>query len=234
MNSDHQLKLFNEALACVQYKNDEGKIQELINQGLEVDRKDEFDYSLAERAIFGAINYSALYALWKAKARPTTEYVQEIFEGFELGKTVAEFYEEEAEELKRQEAKDITKDFTIKKLCLASTSFELTKEEFELTLVLKPFIYDDHFTETTLHFVGTCDASMSEQLFSTNGYSFKQDEIEPSSIYLQHVHNPVDLKKLRIKKGRTYNYIMVDLFFDFEYEQTDFNNEAISWESKVN
>ena len=240
MTSEEKSNLFNEALALVQEDNDEGNLQKLIDKGLEINRKDEYGISLAERAIFGAINYNALHSLWQANASPQTEFVQEIFDEFAKGKTPVEFYEEEKEELKLQNAVDITKGFSCKKLKIDHAFFEINDAienvqdaELSLTIHLKPFIFNGHYTETTVAFSGVCNPKMKEKIFSETGYTFEDDEIEPSSIYIQHVHNPIELKKLTVKKGKKYYTIQSNLLFNFEYESSDYNNEDIAWEFKV-
>ena len=242
MSEKKDKELFYKAQDCVQEKYEKGILQKLINQGLDVNQKDEYDYSLAERAIFGAINYDALHTLWKANAIPESEYVKEIFGLFEKGKTPKEFYEEENKEKnnKLRKATDITKSFSAKKLQINNASFEITEEiinkqdsEIILTINLKPFIFEEHYTETEFQFVGFCNSEMRKNIFEINGYIFKEDEIESSSIYIQHSHNPVDLKKLTITENNEHFNVKAMLYFDFEYENTDFKNEKIVWEFKV-
>ena len=165
MSQNTNNNLFYKAQDCVQEKYEEGVLQELINQGLDVNQKDEYGYSLAERAIFGAINYDALHILWKANAVPETEYVEEIFGYFKEGKTPKEFYKEEDEEEndKLNKATDITNSFSVKKLKVSNASFKITEgienkqdSEIILTISLKPFIFEEHYTETELQFIGFC------------------------------------------------------------------------------
>jgi len=235
------IQLFHLAEDIVQESHDNGKLQKLINQGLDVNQKDEYDISLAERAIFGSINYDALFTLWKAKAIPTTEYVEEIFNEFKNGKTPQEFYQEDEEKEinKKKGVKDFSKNFSAKKLKIASINIEVTEEiegvqdsEVILNISLKPFIYKDWVTETELQFVGFCNPEMKKQIYS-DGYTFKEDEIEPSSIYVQNVHNPIDLKTLKISEGKNHNFIEATLFFDFEYERTDYKNETLHIKYKI-
>ena len=75
-------------------------------------------------------------------------------------------------------------------------------------------------------------SEIRKNVFEKNGYEFKEDEIEPSSIYIQNSHNPVDLKKLTVIEYDEYYNIKAILYFDFEYENTDFKNEEILWEFK--
>jgi len=242
MSQDKINQLFYDAEQCVQEKNDTGRLQELIDQGLDINRKDQFGISLAERAIFGAINYDALYCLWKAKAIPQTEYIEEVFDLFRSGKSPQELYsdDEKKKNLKLKKALDITNVFSIKKLKISNAFFEITREienvqdsEIVLTILLEPFVYNGHFTETELQFVGFYNHEMKSKMFSINGYEFKMDEIEPSSIYIQNVHNLVLLKRLRIKEGLKFNSIEANLFFDFESERTDYKNEETNWKFKT-
>jgi len=242
MSQKKDNELFKEARSHVAFKHDNGKLQALINQGLDVNQKDEYDYTLAQRAIFGAINYDALHALWKANAVPATKYLEEIFGHFEKGKTPKEFYEEEAKEKnkKRQKTRDITKSFSVKKLQIDTASFEITEaiedvqdSEIILTINLKPFVFEGHYTETELEFIAFCESEMRKKIFEQNGYEFKADEMEPSSIYIEEAHNPVDLKKLTIIEKEEYFEVKAILNFDFEYEHTKFKNEEILWKFKI-
>jgi len=241
MTEEEKLQLFNDAIDVAWEGNDkDNKFQRLIDNGLEVDRLDEFEISLAERAIFAIINFDVLHALWKANATPTSLYVQEIFDAFKSGKTVAEYYEEEEQKRQLKQAKDITKDFSAQKLKVDSANFEITEDiediqdsEIILNIKLKPFMFDGHFTETELEFAGFCNSKIQASVFSKEGYIFKEDEIEPSSIYIQSAHNPIDLRKLTIKQGRKYLNMKAELLFDFEYERTDFRNETVVWEFKI-
>ncbi len=235
-------ELYAAARSCAQLKNDDGKMAEFITQGLEIDRKDEYGYSLSERAIFGAVNYSALHALWQAKAIARTAYVKNIFDQFEKGKTATDFYQAEKEEKDRKHRKvpDLTDNFSAEKLKIASSFFEITEaiegeqdSEIELTINLEPFLYNEHYTETELQFLGFCTPELKQQVFSTKGYEFQEAEIEPASIYVQNVHNLVELKKLVIKAAADFYLIQADLLFDFEGEATNYKNQTVHWEFKT-
>ncbi|MFK8102617.1 MAG: hypothetical protein AB8G15_08830 [Saprospiraceae bacterium] len=243
MTTAEKDSLYAAARSCAQLKDDDGKIAELIAQGLEVNRKDEYGYSLCQRAIFGAVNYSALFALWEAKASAPTAYIENIFDQFEKGKTASDLYqaEKEAKDEKHRKVPDLTSNFSIQKLKIASTFFEITEaiedvqdSEIELTINLMPFLYDEHYTETTLQFLGFCNPALTRKIFSKEGYEFQEEEIDPASIYVENVHNLVELKKLVIKAEKDFYLIKADLLFDFEGERTSYKNQTIHWEFKTN
>lgn len=241
MTEDERLKLFNQAESIAAYKNDDGKIQELIDKGLDVNMENNFGQTIAERASWGD-NYSALYSLWKANAIPKTEYIKEIFSKFEKGITANELYEEKQLKVisKKKEVPDLTKSFSVEKLKLESSYFEITNQiadvqdsEIELRLNLQPFIFDGYLTNTELQFLGLCTPKLKAKIFSKEGYDFENDEIEESSIYIQNVHNPVNLKKLKVSEEEDFYMIEVTLIFNFEYEGTEFRNEERTWKLKV-
>lgn len=230
--------LFHRAITLVAHQDDQGQLQELIDKGLEIDRLDEYGQSLAERSLFGAINFRSLYALWKAGATPATPYLQEIFSLFQKGKPIEVCYAEAEAKKRKQQAKEISPNFSAKKLKLQSAHLNLPDHslsdrdpEFELTLDLAPFLFEGHYTETQLVFVGELTEEMEAQCFETEGYTF-EEELEPASIYIQHAHNPIDLKRLALKRGRKYLTLEMELYLDVEYERTDYPNETIVWTYK--
>lgn len=242
MKKEKELILFYEAENFIQEKSDNGQLEKLIKKGLKVNMKDQHGITLAERAVFGSINYDALFVLWRAKANPPTELIKGIFKDFENGKSPQDFYKIEALEKKQHKVREIATSFSVKKLKLDFVSFEIIKyendfidDQFELLLNLEPFLFKGFFTETTLHYSFLCDESMKKKIFSEEGFTFKADsEIAPSFIYIQNAHNPVDLKSIKIKRGRKYFTIETQLYFDFEYEKTGLKNEILTWTFKTN
>ena len=239
MSMEDYNKLFYRAQTIVQEKNDQGQLEELIQKGLDVNRKDEYGISLVERASFGSVNYNALFSLWTAKATPTSEYVREVFEEFNKGKTSADLYKESEEILKLKNAPDFSRNFSAKKLKVENASFEITEEindnedsELILTIELKPYLYEGRVIETKMEFIAPTYNEMKKNLFTEDGHSFTGENVS-SSIYIQDVHNPVDLKRLKISKGKKYYNLVADLHYDFEYENTTYANEVATLKFKV-
>ncbi len=112
--------------------------------------------------------------------------------------------------------------------------YEFTREiedeqeaEIEFVIKFSPLIQDRQNLEPSLEFVGFSTSEMGSRVFSA-GYEFSDDDdIEPSSVYFQSVHNPVDLKWLRIEKQEAFELIEFELFFDFEYENTDYGSQSL-------
>ncbi|OAV45113.1 hypothetical protein [Lewinella sp. 4G2] len=235
-NSD---QLFYQAQEVVQRKNDDGQLEQLIKQGLDVNNIDEYGMSLAERATFGAINYNALFTLWKAKATPTTDYIKEIFDQFEDGKSVADLYDESEMSIKMQSALELSENFSARKLKIESALLTIHEEnnnsqnsDLILSIVLKPFLFEGTIIETTMEFVTSVHDEMKKNLFVGNGYSFIGEPIS-SSIYIQNVHNPVDLQRLYIKRGKKYYTVSADLYFDFAFENATYPNELVTFKFKT-
>lgn len=234
--------LFNKALANINFKFDENEIQSLIKQGLDVDMEDEYGMTLVERASFGSTNYEALFCFWKANAKPQTEYIEDIFNLFKSGLLPTDLYQKEIEKenAKLKNVKDISKSFSTKKLKVENATFCITDEieneqdsELILTIRLEPFIFQEHYIETELEFICLCDNKMSKKIFDENGYDFSDEDSVSSSIYIQHLHNPVDIKKIKIKNSSKHYEIETQLYFDFEYEGTDYKNELVTWKFKA-
>jgi len=126
------------------------------------------------------------------------------------------------------------KYFPFNKLKVKEVFYEFTQEiedeqdaELELLIEFEPFKIDNHELAIKLQFLGFSSPEIERSVFS-NGYNFNEDnQIEPSSIYFQSVHNPIDLKFLKIEKKQKLEIITIELFFDFEYEKTDYKNHSL-------
>lgn len=237
-NQEDKDFLFNQAITIVQFKHDNGELQKLISAGLEVNRKDEYGYTLSERSVFGANNYDALFLFWGAGAKPETEYIENIFAEFKQGKKPVDLYrtEDEAKTVKHKHLIDYTKNFSAKILKIQKVYFEITEEdepEIELSISLQPFIYNNDVIETHLQFTGFSSRKIKQKIYSETGYTFEPNEIESSSIYIQNTHNPVDLNKLKVTPIESGFKIEAELFFDFEYEGTNYMNETVNIETII-
>lgn len=128
--------------------------------------------------------------------------------------------------------------FPSDKLILKNVNYEIPTNfkddldpEFEVILEFEKIKIDGNETEIKLEFYGFCTQKMIDAIYSS-GYNFNNDmEIESSSVYIQSVHNPVDLKFLKIDKE--FDKIEFDLYFDFEYERTDYKNQKVKLEYKL-
>ena len=126
------------------------------------------------------------------------------------------------------------KDFPLEMLKISNVFYEFTQEndkhdaEIELIIEFEPIKIDGHEINPKFQFIGFSNPALEKSVF-LSGYNFTdEDYLEPSSIYFQSVHNPVDLKALRIEKKDGKEIIFIDLFFDFEYEQTEYKNEKLN------
>lgn len=125
--------------------------------------------------------------------------------------------------------------FPFEKLIVKSIFYEFTQEiedeqdaEFELVIEFEPFEVEGEEHELRLEFVGFSNPVLEKHVFS-DGFVFSEDdELEPSSIYLQSVHNPIDLKKLKINREGDNETFEIELFFDFEYERTDYKSHTFT------
>lgn len=126
------------------------------------------------------------------------------------------------------------KEFPFEKLKVKEVFYVFTQEiedeqdaEIELIVEFEPIKVEDEKLNLKLEFVGFSNPEMENRVF-LDGYNFSDDDkIEPSSIYLQSVHNPIDLKALKIERKQDIEIITIELYFDFEYERTDYQNRLL-------
>ena len=126
------------------------------------------------------------------------------------------------------------KEFPFDKLKVKEVIYEFTQEiedeqdaEIELVVEFEPIEFEGQILNLKLEFVGFSNPEMEHGVF-TNGYNFNDDdEIEPSSIYLQSIHIPVDLKSLKIERKQNMEIFTIELFFDFKYERTESQNRLL-------
>ncbi|MEL6672795.1 MAG: hypothetical protein AAFR61_11410 [Bacteroidota bacterium] len=126
----------------------------------------------------------------------------------------------------------MNKEFPFDNLKISEVYYEFTQEtdeqdaEIELVVKFEPFMLEGEEVSPAFQFLGFSSPRMEQSVFS-DGYHFsEEDGLEPSTIYFQSVHNPVDLKALRIEKQGEAEVISFDLFFDFEYEGTGYKSES--------
>lgn len=123
------------------------------------------------------------------------------------------------------------KEFPFENLSVRDVFYEFTDEieneqdaEIEIIIEFEPIKILEEEIELRLEFIGFSNEDLKASVF-LEGYNFTEDdELEPASVYLQSVHNPIDLKKLKIEKKENLEIIEMELFFDFEYGQTDFKS----------
>ena len=126
------------------------------------------------------------------------------------------------------------KDFPFEKLKVTAIFYEFTQDiedvqdaEFELIIDFEPFEIDGQEFTMKLEFVGFSNPQLEKNVF-LKGCTFNdEDELEPSSIYFQSVHNPIDLKKLKIERKEKLEIFEIELLFDFEFENTDYKNHLL-------
>lgn len=131
------------------------------------------------------------------------------------------------------------KKFPFEQLILKDVFYKFTQEiedeqdaELELIIEFESIEIEGQKLNFKLEFLGFSNPEIEKSVFS-NGYNFSgDDEIELGSIYLQSVHNPIDLKLLKIEKRHHIEIITIELFFDFEYENTDYKNHLLKIQLK--
>jgi len=129
-------------------------------------------------------------------------------------------------------------EFPYDQLQLGAVRYEFTPEiedeqdaEFELILEFQELMVGHQAIRPVMAFIGASNPEMEKQVFS-EGYGFTEadDTLEPGTIYLESVHNPVDLKWLRIERLRDKRKITVELYFDFEYAGASFASKQLTLE----
>ncbi len=125
------------------------------------------------------------------------------------------------------------KEFPVEQLKIKSVFYEFTQTiedeqdaEFEIRVDFESIKVEGEALEPSIEFLGFSSPQLEEAVF-TKGVRFTDtDELEPASIYFQHVHNPIDLKAFKITKGEATETIELTLHFDFDYEATDYKSQS--------
>jgi hypothetical protein len=172
-------------------------------------------------------NYGTLHLLWQHKAVATTPYIKLIFEKFDKGQSPQELYDIDkmAKENEQKKVKlDLTNKFAASKIKVERVHFAADDNGTELNVHFKPFLYDNSIHKVILEFV-TDDIL---ELKPNSILHFEGDYLS-SSMYIDNVHNPVDLRTF--KTGNIVGKKMaveLELFFDFQFERTPFPNETVT------
>ncbi len=203
----------------------------------------EFDVNRsALNASYGGADYETLYFLWRNNAKAGSPFLEKVFNKFKKGKSAQDVIEEKSITLTGEENdyEDLSSNFSVDKLTLTKVSYEHREEdknivdsEFILFVNFIPFIYNSKKVTPSFKFVCFSNPLLKGQIMGKGYFFSKKDSLEPSSIYLQSVHNPVDLKWIKIEKGVNFEMIDFKLFFDFEFERTDYKNQELDLTFKI-
>lgn len=122
---------------------------------------------------------------------------------------------------------------------IEALQLEITEEiegvqdsELVLSLTLSPLIVDGVELNSVVQFFALSNKNMIKNIYQT-GYVFEENEVEPTSIYFESVHVPVELKMLKVTSTEKYNLYEVELYFDFEHEKTTYENITIERSLKL-
>lgn len=135
---------------------------------------------------------------------------------------------------------DLTKKFSVNQLILENIVYELDYDEeyseilLELSICFQQFLYDGITVDTEMQFRLFKEDEIIHEKILSDGYHFKpEDDLEGYTIYIQNVHNFVDLSFLKIERKDGHEIIKAELFFDFESARTDYPNQTLSIEHKL-
>jgi hypothetical protein len=171
-------------------------------------------------------NYGLLHLLWQHKAVATTTFVTAIFEQFGLGVLPQELYEKDRTEKLDRLSKvelDLTDNFAAANLILQKIDLNFDEGGSEIIVSFEPFKFNNEVFERNLEFY----TDVTLDILPNCEYYFTADETS-SSIYFDNVHNPVDMRRLKFgeKMGKKIA-LEIELFFDFEFENTPLKNETV-------
>ena len=175
-----------------------------------------------EFASFGD-NFHMLYILWQARAKPTTPYLEEIFNEFENGKTPEIIIEERTD---KNVYTTIKGKFSVEKLIIEKIEID-NKNGFEIYIKISNFIYKGDKSIQTIELQLEKDVKISDDA----EFCFEINEFT-GSFYILNSHNPIDVKKLKINSLE--KTIFLELYFDFEYERTGLKNQSLIINSTFN
>ncbi|WMX13079.1 hypothetical protein [Aureispira sp. CCB-E] len=209
------------------YENKEfDKLQRAFDNGLTF----EFDIEDAILQASYADDYSLMYFLWKNGAKAETPYIEKIFEKFKVGEL--QYKNKESFFIREDNIKDLSKKNIVASLDIIKVFYSITKKieeeqdrEIEIEIQFEPFLYQGQKTIWEVNFVGVVNLKIEKKIFSSQGYFFKEGDVESSSVYIKSVHSPVDLRWIKIDKERST--IELEILFDFEYEKTGLKNQPL-------
>ncbi len=194
-------------------------VQKEIDNGIDVNITDGVRQPLAEFASFSD-DFKMLEILWKAGAKATTPYLEEIFNDFENGTIREAIDENKVENIEIAHTIEPEK-FRISNIPISQIT--LNNELQYLSIKFENFRVGEQIVNEVIKF----DLSELETEEIKKGIRFKKDELT-SSIYLFDVHNPIDIEYMKLKKKfLRENIIELKLLFDFEHESTGYDNEII-------
>jgi len=166
-------------------------------------------------------NFELLHVLWKAKAKPTTPFLEEIFSDFSHGKTPSDLLKKFSEP--ETEYIPIKGDFSVNKLQVEKIEFIPSGMDTMLFLKFFNFVYQEQKVSPDLEF----NINKPIENYEDFEVYFNPEDECSSSMLLFESHNPVDLKRLKVYKDRGKKIIEMDLLFDFEFENTELENQIL-------
>lgn len=215
---------FSDLLLVRNYK----KVQEALDQGFDANTIIDEDKTPLELCSFSD-DYRMMEILWKAGAKPTTPWTEEIVKEFEAGKTWQSFMDTNAPEVAAN-LEDLTDSFTVKKLKFAEGEILKNKNEYVISIPISPFVLDKQTIKTSIELEGIkIDNELENLIGETITFPVNPEPgYIDASMYIRNSHVPVDVTKIKIKKiikSKAHVDIVAD--FLFEHEAVGFKNEKL-------
>lgn len=201
------------------------EVENLLKVGVDPNLHLENGKPGAEWASFSD-DFQMMEIFWRAGAKPTTEFVEKIFRRFANGETYDDMVQPK-EDL--SDYPDLTETFSVKKLQFKQGTITMEDENFyEIEIEVEKFVLEGNIVDTFLCLSGIAlphglecyiGKSMNFPLNPDEGYI-------DGSIYMMHVHNPVDVREISfVKLEKGYLTAEIAAEFLFEYEDTNYKNE---------
>lgn len=170
-------------------------------------------------------DYKMIEILWKAGAKYTIPFVEEIFFDFKNGKTHLDFLKP-AENI--QDYPDLTDSFSISQLNFELGCIESRENEFYISIPISKFVLDNEIIKTAITLDRIVLSQNIQQLIGTIiHFNINPEEgYIDGSVYLRSAHNPVDVSEINfISIENKILTIEIVMEFVFEFENIGFANE---------
>lgn len=171
-----------------------------------------------------------LHLLWRARATPTTPWLEKVFTAFENGINSPLLQMDNESTESETIVQDLTDNFSVSLLKFGNGKLSFRGSQGAIHIPIKPFVLDGKKIHTAISLEGIALRSPIEALANQT----LQFPINPSegyidgSIYLRNIHNPIDVTSITFGQiSNDHRHILSTLVFDFLLEDIGFQNERL-------
>ncbi len=172
-------------------------------------------------------DFRMMEIFWRAGAKATTKYIEDIFKAFESGKSPGDLEEPEDNPL---DYSDLTDNFSLDKLefLQGELTYDSDNNSYGMYVPVAKFVLDGEVVSTDIVFGSFV---LPNNLLSYLGQSVTfpinpEEGYLDGSMLLRDAHNPVDIHQISfINIEDNVITVKFDAEFLFEYEDIGFKNE---------